>query len=203
MPKGIPLTEEEQHRRRHEVFDAAIALFLQKGFKETTMQEIAYAAGMGKSTLYDYFKTKDEILTSFIEDGIDDLLEQTQKIVVEEGSPADKLQDVLVGHMQYLIDRKDIYLKLSIEAQRLSAKSQQRIQEKRHEYQDFLCGLVEDAIQEGIFRPVNSLLVVRTILALLPVAAYTTRPTGTPEQMMNETLDIFYNGVNNKVKQFT
>ena len=48
-------------------------LFLEKGFQETSMQEIAVASGMGKSTLYDYFKTKDEILLSVVEDGIYDL----------------------------------------------------------------------------------------------------------------------------------
>jgi AcrR family transcriptional regulator len=54
MPKGIPLTEEEQARRRKEIFHASVHLFLSKGFNETSMR-IAEAAGIGKSTLYDYF----------------------------------------------------------------------------------------------------------------------------------------------------
>ena len=37
MPKGIPLTEEEQFRRRKEIFDASVHLFLDKGFNETSM----------------------------------------------------------------------------------------------------------------------------------------------------------------------
>ena len=50
MPKGIPLTEEEIDRRRHEIFHSAAALILKQGFSDTSMQEIARAAGVGKST---------------------------------------------------------------------------------------------------------------------------------------------------------
>ena len=67
MPKGIPLTDEEHARKRQEIFDASVHLFLNKGFNETSMREIAAAAGIGKATLYDYFKTKDDILLSFFE----------------------------------------------------------------------------------------------------------------------------------------
>src|SRR5512138_2753562 len=84
MPKGIPLTEEEQARRRKEIFHASVHLFLNKGFNETSMREIAEAAGIGKSTLYDYFRTKDEILLSFVEDEIQRLTEQTKEIAKQE-----------------------------------------------------------------------------------------------------------------------
>ena len=94
MPKGIPLTEEEQQRRRKEIFDASVHLFLEKGFNETTLREIAEAAGIGKSTLYDYFKSKDEILVSYFENEIqkitdryiqkvDELIDKKEKEVLE------------------------------------------------------------------------------------------------------------------------
>ena len=89
MPKGIPLTEEEQAKRRHEIFHSVVGIFLKKGFQETSMREIAKTAGLGKSTLYDYFKTKDDILLYFFEDQLNDLTEAAQKIAVQN-VPADK-----------------------------------------------------------------------------------------------------------------
>src|SRR5512147_2025363 len=83
MPKGIPLTEEEQAKRRHEIFHQVVNVSLKKGFQETPMREIAEAAGLGKSTLYDYFKTKDEILVYYFEDELDDLTTEAQRIAVE------------------------------------------------------------------------------------------------------------------------
>ena len=70
MPKGIPLTRNELEQRRREIFDASVHLFLENGFYETSMREVAEAAGIGKSTLYDYFPNKDEIIVYAIENSI-------------------------------------------------------------------------------------------------------------------------------------
>lgn len=195
MPKGIPRTDDDLNQRRHAVFDASVSLFLQNGFRETTMQEIARAAGMGKSTLYDYFKTKDEILISFVEDAVYDLTGRAEQIARQDLPADEKLHQVLQAHLAYLMANKEFYIKLTFEVQRLALESQRRIQVQRYAYQDLICKLIEDAITEGRFRPVSPLLATRTILALLTPAVYTSRPTGTPEQMMDEALDIFYHGV--------
>ncbi len=198
MPKGIPLSEDDLNARRHAVFSASMSLFLTRGFRETSMQEIARAAGMGKSTLYDYFKTKDEILIAFVEDNVYDLTEQAKPVTSLKLPAADRLRQVLRLHCEYLAGNKEILTRLSYEVQRLPLEGQLRIQTARHAYQDLICTLVEEAVREGAFRPVNPLLATRIILSLLAPAVYTTRPTGSPEQMMDEALDIFYNGVNKR-----
>ncbi len=195
MPKGIPLTAEEQNRRRHQVFAASMHLFLEKGFQETSMKEISAASGMGKSTLYDYFKSKDEILLSAVEDGIYDLTERAKQIASQDFPAAEKIHQVMHAHLEYLLENREIYDRLIYEVQRLGPVSQRRIQIQRHAYQDLLCGLVEDATREGSFRSVNPLLAARTILSILTPAVFTHRPTGTPEQMMDEAIEIFIRGV--------
>jgi AcrR family transcriptional regulator len=195
MPKGIPLTEEELDRRRHEIFGASVHLFLKKGFRETSMREIAEVASMGKSTLYDYFKTKDEILLWGVEDQILDLTTAAQEIADQPVSAMDRLRQIMKNHLEYLVDNKEFYLKLSFEVQRLALESQQRIQVKRHTYQDLVRRLIDDGIQEGIFRPVNSLLVSRTLITALTPAVYTSRPTGTPQEMLDEAFDIVMKGI--------
>ncbi len=195
MPKGIPLTPEEVDRRRHQVFAASIQVFLEKGFQETSMHEIAAAAGMGKSTLYDYFKSKDEILLSVVEDGIYDLSQRARQIASQDLPAAEKIHQVMHAHLEYLLENKEFYNRILYEVQRLGPESQRRIQIKRHAYQDLLCRLVEEATREGSFRAVNPLLAARTILAILSPAVFTHRPTGTPEQMMDEAIEIFVRGV--------
>jgi AcrR family transcriptional regulator len=195
MSKGVPLTEEDLNQRRHQVFDASISLFLSNGFQETTMREIAAAAQVGKSTLYDYFKTKDEILIALVEDAIEDLIAQAQQIVRQDIPVTERLHQLLHAHLEYLMANKEFYVRLTYEVQRLALDSQQRIQIKRHAYQDLICRLIEEAVQEGVFRPVDSLLATRTILALLTPVAYTSRPTGSPDEMLHQALDIFLYGV--------
>ena len=134
MPKGVPLTEVEQTRRRKEIFDASAHLFLEKGFNETSMREIADAAGIGKSTLYDYFHNKDDVLLSFFEDEIEGLTQRAREIAAQPINALDKLRQVMFMHLDYLVQNKHFYLKLSLEAQRLAQESQHRIQLKRYAY---------------------------------------------------------------------
>jgi AcrR family transcriptional regulator len=195
MSKGVPLTAEDLHQRRHQVFDASISLFLSKGFQETSMREIADAAGMGKSTLYDYFKTKDEILISYVVDTIEDLTAQAQQIAARDLPVTERLHQLLHAQLAYLMSNKEVYVRLMFEVQRLALDSQERLLVQRHVYQDLICKLIEEAVAQGVFRPVDPLLATRTILALLTPVAYTSRPTGTPDEMLHKALDIFLYGV--------
>ena len=67
MPKGIMLTPEQQEERREEIISVALQLIEKNGFQKTSMREIAILANMGKSSLYDFFKTKDEIVVYAVE----------------------------------------------------------------------------------------------------------------------------------------
>ena len=195
MPKGIPLTEEELDRRRKEIFDASVHLFLEKGFNEATMREIANAAGIGKSTLYDYFNSKDEILISYFENEIQKITERAQEIASQELDIVEKLRQIMQKHLEYLVDNKNFYLKLTIASQTLPLGSQEKIQAKRHAYQDMLRALIEEGIHNGELRPINPLLAARSVFNLLATAVFTSRPTGTPDEMLEDALDIFFNGI--------
>ena len=195
MPKGIPLTEEELDRRRHEIFEKTVHLFINNGFRETSMREIAAAAGMGKSSLYDYFKTKDEILLWAMEDEIIDLTTAVQKIVSQPIPAVERLRQVMQKHLEYLVSSKEFYLKLSFEVQRLAIESQQHIQVKRHAYQDLIRELIDEGIQEGTFRPVKPLLVTRILITALTPTVFTSRPTGTPHEMLEEAFDVIMKGI--------
>lgn len=195
MPKGIPLTEEELNRRRHEIFASSVDLFIEKGFRETSMREISEAAGMGKSSLYDYFRTKDEILLWVVEDELTDLATAAREIAGQPIPAIERLRQVMQFHLNFLISRKDFYLKLSFEVQRLAIQSQKRIQVKRHAYQDLIRQLIDEGILEGSFRPVDTLLATRTLITILTPTVFTSRPTGTPEDMFNAAIDIILKGI--------
>lgn len=195
MPKGIPLTEEKLTLRRREILKSAMHLFVEKGFTETSMREIAEAVGTGKATLYDYFSSKDEILIAYIVDEVHHLTAQAQEIIAQELSIAEKFRQILGKHLEYMLANKKLNLRISFEAQRLNYESQQRIQMHRHAYQDMLCNLVQEGIRTGEFRPVNPLLAIRGMFALLSSTVYTSRPTGSPEQMLLEACDIIFKGL--------
>ena len=65
------LRETKKKKTRQAIMNAAIKLFSKKGFENTSVDELAKEAGVGKSTIYGYFKTKNEIFLAFCEDQID------------------------------------------------------------------------------------------------------------------------------------
>lgn len=195
MPKGIPLTQEEITRRRGEILRSAMELILRKGFLETSMREIAAAAGVGKSTLYDYFPSKDEIMIAYVVEEVERMTAEAVTIITQDLSATEKFKRIWRNQMEYMLANKHVYLKISFEAQRLNQESQQRIQAHRHAYQDILCELVEEGIRRGEFRPVNPLLAIRGMFSVLAPTVFTSRPTGSPEQMLEEAMDIVFKGL--------
>lgn len=195
MPKGIPLTDQDQDRRRHEIFGASVKLFLENGFQETSMREIAEFAGIGKSTLYDYFPTKEDLLAWGVEDEIADLAAAAKQIVALPSPAAERLRKLAKNHVQVLAASRDLYLKLSFEVQRLSLETQKRIQVRRHAYQDLIRQVIDEGIREGSFRKVDSLFVARLLIVAMTPTIFTSRPTGTPQQMLNTALDVILKGI--------
>jgi AcrR family transcriptional regulator len=159
------------------------------------MREIAKVAGLGKSTLYDYFKTKDDILLYFFEDQLNDLTHAAQRIALQNLPAKDRLRQIMKVHLEFLLANKSLFMKLSLEAQRLKLESQKQIQNKRHAYQDLVRGLIAEGVREGVFRKVDPLLAARMLINTMTPVIFTSRPTGTPQEMMEETMDIFLNGL--------
>ncbi len=66
MPKVVPEYKEEAKAR---ILNKATEMFIEKGFKNTKMTEIANALGVSKGALYQYFKSKDELLIEVVKGG--------------------------------------------------------------------------------------------------------------------------------------
>ncbi len=64
------MTRKERERlfRKQEIIDASVKLFAGKGFKNTTLDEIAASSEFGKGTIYNYFSSKEEIYSAIVED---------------------------------------------------------------------------------------------------------------------------------------
>ena len=195
MPKGIPLTEEEIDRRRHEIFHSSVGLILRQGFAATSMQEIAEAAGVGKSTLYDYFPTKDHVLLFVFEEELGRVQEQAEGIGAQDIPVEEKLLKILEAQLDYLLNNKNFFMELSMQVVQLGQAGQERIMKKRYAYQDLLRSVLDQGVKEGVFRPVNTRLATRSLLSIMEVLVYTTRPTGTLREMLMDALDMFMHGI--------
>lgn len=74
MPKIV-----DKAQKRYEIADASKELLLQKGIAQLTVSEVAKHAGIGKGTIYQYFKSKDDIVFAIFNALIDQELEELDK----------------------------------------------------------------------------------------------------------------------------
>jgi len=82
------------------IIEAARELFAKFGYKKTTMEDIALALRKGKSSLYYYFKNKEEIFQAVIELEKNILFTELNKVVESDLSPKDKFKDYVITRMK-------------------------------------------------------------------------------------------------------
>lgn len=102
---------------REEILNGARELFERFGFKKTTMEDIARQIGKSKSSLYYYFKTKEEIFGAFVLGEIETTHSMVAESVGKEESAADKfrvlvtslLKDVKQKANKFSLFKTDLY----------------------------------------------------------------------------------------------
>ncbi len=62
-------------------------------------------------------------------------------------------------------------------------------------YQDLIQALIEEGIQKGSFRPVNPAMAMKILISMMTPIVFTTRPAGTPEEMLTDGLNLFFDGL--------
>ena len=86
------LRETNATRTRAAIADAALALFLDRGYEETTMEDVAGAAQVGLSTLYRYFPSKELLGTSYLGD-------PSMLAEALTARPSDEPVEIALGHV--------------------------------------------------------------------------------------------------------
>ncbi len=74
-PRTKEQIEEIRNTRINEIFDASLELFAENGYHRTSISMIAKKAGIAKGLIYNYFKSKEDLLTLLVIDGFGDFKE--------------------------------------------------------------------------------------------------------------------------------
>lgn len=82
------------------ILDSAREMFAQYGFRKTTLDDIASAAGKGKSSLYYYFKNKEEIFEELINREITSVKNDFISALEAEDTPKEKLRKYILLRME-------------------------------------------------------------------------------------------------------
>ena len=185
--------------RREELLAIAAELFAQRGFKNTTVRDIADAAGILSGSLYHHFDSKesmvDEILSTFQER----LFAEYDEIVASDLDPRKKFEAVIQAsfdaihhhHAEVAIYQNDAaYL---AENPRFAY-----LEERNAQMRALWVGLLQDGVGTGAFRPdLDVEVVYRFIRDTVWVAVRWYRPGGelSAEQVADQYLMILLDGI--------
>ena len=96
-PLAAPLRQRRKEARPQELLDAALELFVEKGFSATRSDEVAERAGVSKGTLYLYYPSKEELLKAVIQQNLGQIIAQGTGIVDEFQGPTAELLSMLMN----------------------------------------------------------------------------------------------------------
>lgn len=93
-----PKRERRKEARPGELLDAALDLFVEKGFSATRVEEVAARAGVSKGTLFLYFQSKEDLFKAVVRENIANKFPAWQEeFVTFEGTSSDMLRYALVS----------------------------------------------------------------------------------------------------------
>ena len=184
--ESIAQHKEQTHR---EILDAAAALFRAQGYADTSLGEVAAFVGIGRTTLYEYFSDKEDLLASVVEDHIPGVIENMLAGMPDDGSYRDRLAELIVRGMEFVSTNEDLGSMLMRETPRLERETQQRIRASHHRLLDEIVHLCRAGIDAGELRPFDPDEAGRLVFATMWAAAQALIHDADAKQRRHEAAD--------------
>jgi TetR/AcrR family fatty acid metabolism transcriptional regulator len=158
----------KRENRRNHILDAAFAAFIEKGIGNAKMEDIAREAGYGKSTLYEYFDSKDAILSELLRVKFTERYERMAADAAKERGPEAKLRAFLISEMDMIREyggheRLEGILMSNPEDMMASGFFQTLHNIILRKY-TLIAGYIEEGIRTGAFLPTNPYIAASLVI---------------------------------------
>lgn len=184
---------------RENIVSAATKIFSRYGFKKTSMEDIARALRMGKSSIYYYFKGKEEIFQAVV-DKEANLLRVKVKEILESGLPVpEKLRSYVKMRMD-LIKQLSNYMETLKNDDLMNLELTEKFRKK---YDDEEITIVKQMLEEGINRNelkvkdlnLSALAIVTAMKGLEIPLVTSTVGVESLNMVIDDMLDILFYGI--------
>ena len=157
--------------KKQDILKAAIKVFARKGISNTNMVDIAAEAGIGKGTIYEYFRSKEEIIKEAFRNFMSRMdaagTDQLDKI----SDPIDKLSHIIDGWMDILGgSHGESKVLIDFWSQSLRFENVMEefdIKEILNSYRSFIADIIEQGISEGTIHSLDAELMASIIIGAL------------------------------------
>lgn len=130
-------------RQRIRVLATAADIFSRRGFRATSMNEIAAAVGLSKPTLYHYFRSKEELLVRLYSDVLDESLRMALEVVDSEPTPLQAVRELISSRVVYTCRRQALLKVCFEEEHELPAELAEQLLRRRRAFEDLFSAALD------------------------------------------------------------
>lgn len=151
---------------RGEILTAAAELFRARGYRATTLADLATSLGMSKATVYGHFRSKDDLLAAIFDRTMTLVEEGLAAIRAGGGSPADQLREVIRYHVRTVVAERAFLTVFFSEEANLPARLQKHIVRRKARYDRAIEAIVRRGLRAGAIRAPEPRLLVLAVLGM-------------------------------------
>lgn len=162
-----------------ELLERAAEIFAERGFANTTLQDIADAAKVGRTTLYHYFKSKDDFLTALVEDVTIQSSRRLRAIRLKsELTPGERLREAILASLEWLLERPNRFRVLVRDEQTLPPEILRRHEAAKRDLLAEFTAIVQAGIDAGEFRGGNPRVMALSLIGMCNWSVWWFKPKG-------------------------
>lgn len=155
-------------QRRQQLLVAALEIFVQTGFHEASMDDIAAKAGVTKPVLYQHFGSKRDLYLAVLDAGARDFLETMQIALESTQDNQDRVQATIAAYLDF-ISREDAAYRLVFESDLVNAPD---VRERIHRVDEISGNMISRIIAEDTgLLPDEATLLAFGLMGLAQTAA--------------------------------
>lgn len=190
MPR-INAATVDDHRRatRRALLEGALDLFGRLGYANTTLGDIADHAAIGRTTFYDYFASKEDLLASLVEDMLPDMFDRLLDGIPANLPAPERLGALVVAMVEFVATDPVFGLTLHRDLPRLSPDTQRRIGATHRRLTFEFSQIFAEGIAEGQFRDLPLDLAGHFMLDVVMSGARSVFASAEPKQRFHEVAD--------------
>lgn len=144
----------------------AARLFAERGYEATSIQDIADAVGMHKSSLYHYINGKEQLLFEALSHTMDLSSRAMEEVLNSKLSAADKMRQAIRVHIANVMERRHTVSLFLGDGRFLMAEQLAEYVRQRDRYENAFKQIITDGIQDGSFGDVDVSLATKAIVGI-------------------------------------
>ena len=138
--------------KRTAILDAATAVFARRGFFGAQVADVARAAGVAAGTVYLYFRSKDEILTSIFDRTMQEAIASGKTALADVVDPVDRLRRIARMHLARLGRDRNLAIVFQVELRQTTKFMERFSTTGLREYLSMIQRTIEEGQVRGAFR---------------------------------------------------